>query len=151
MGSLTDDFNSIYQLLHMYAHFFSTRNSFKQFVDYYYLLKRGLSDDQKKESAALMKELKVLKYGRGMMWVMKAVLGLDESMLIVDPDEKVGKAILRESMHYGMFSTNKLRDVIERFAANFRLAFMFPGQVIISPLFLVWHQWWKLKMKMELQ
>ena len=98
-----------------------------------------------------MKELKVLKYGRGMMWVMKEVLGLDGALLVVDPDEKVGKAILRESMRYGTFSTNKLRYVIERFVVNFRLASMFPGQVLISPLFLLWHQWWKLKMKMELR
>lgn len=151
VGCLTNDFNVVYQLLHMYAHFFSTRNNFKQFVDYYYLLKQGLTDKQKKDAVALMKELKVLKYGRGMMWVMKEVLGLDESLLVVESDEKVGKAILRESMQFGTFSTNKLRYVLERFVANFRLAWMFPGQVLISPLFLVWHQWWKMKMKLELR
>ena len=151
VGCLTNDFNVVYQLLHMYAHFFSTRNNFKQFVDYYYLLKQGLIEEQKKEAVTLMKELKVLKYGRGMMWVMKDVLGLDKSQLVVEPDEKVGRAILRESMRYGTFSTNKLSYVMERFVANFRLALMFPGQVLISPLFLVWHQWWKIKMKMELR
>ncbi|MBR4924278.1 MAG: nucleotidyltransferase family protein [Prevotella sp.] len=151
IGSLTNDFNVVYQLLHMYAHFFSTRNNFKQFVDYYYLLKQGLTEEQKKDAAALLKELKVLKYGHGMMWVMKEVLGLDEKLLVVEPDENVGKAIMRESMHYGKFSTNKIRYVIERFVANFRLALLFPGQVLISPLFLIWHQWWKVKMKMELR
>lgn len=151
IGNLTNDFNVVYQLLHMYAHFFSTRNNFKQFVDYYYLLKQGLTEEQKKNAVALMKELKVLKYGRGMMWVMKEVLGIDDSVLLVEPDEKVGKSILRESMHYGTFSTNKLKYVIERFVANFRLALMFPGQVLISPLFLVWHQWWKLRMKIEIR
>lgn len=150
IGCLTNDFNVVYQLLHMYAHFFSTRNNFKQFVDYYYLLKQGLTEEQKKGAVTLMKELKVLKYGRGMMWVMKEVLGLDEPLLVVEPDEKVGKAILRESVHYGKFSTNKLKYVVERFVANFRLALMFPGQVLISPMFLVWHQWWKVKMKREL-
>ena len=70
VGSLTNEFNVVYQLLHMYAHFFSTRNNFKQFVDYYYLLKQGLTDKQKKEAASIMKDLKVLRYGRGMMWVM---------------------------------------------------------------------------------
>lgn len=147
VGSLTNDFNVVYQLLHMYAHFFSTRNNFKQFVDYYYLLKQDFSNGEKKDAVAWMKELKILKYGRGMMWVMKEVLGLDESLLVVAPDEKVGRVILRESMHYGTFSINKLRYVMERFVANIRLALMFPGQVLISPLFLVWHQWWKLKMK----
>lgn len=150
VGSLTNDFNVVYQLLHMYAHFFSTRNNFKQFVDYYYLLRQGITEEQKKAAAALMKELKILKYGRGMMWVMKEMLGLDESFLIVAPDEKVGKTILRESMRYGTFSTNKLAYVLERYLANIRLAVMFPGQVLISPFFLVWHQWWKVKTKSTL-
>lgn len=149
VGSLTNDFNVVYQLLHMYAHFFSTRNNFKQFVDYYYLLKQGHTDSS--EIAERMREFGVLKYGRGMMWVMKEVLRLDDSLLVVGPDEKVGKAILRESMHYGTFSTNKLTYVLERLMANFRLAWMFPGQVLISPLFLVWHQWWKVKMKRALK
>lgn len=151
IGSLTDDFNVIYQLLHMYAHFFSTRNNFKQFIDYYYLLKRGLSIEQKEKILALMKELKVLKYARGIMWVMHEILGLDPSLLVVEPDEKVGKVILKESMKYGSFSTNKMKLVIEHFVANIRLAFVFPSEVLISPLFLIWHQWWKLKTRLTIK
>lgn len=144
IGSLTDDFNVVYQLLHMYAHFFSTRNNFKQFVDYYYLLKRDIPENEKKAVVALMSELKILKYAQGMMWVMRYVLGLEEKFLIVEPSESVGKAILRESLHYGKFSSKKLVYVMQRFIANIRLARLFPSQVLISPLFLVWHQWWKL-------
>ena len=151
IGHLTDDFNAVYEMLHMYAHFFSSRNSFKQFIDYYYLLKRGLSESQKAEVAARFKEFKVDKYARGIMWIMKDTLGLDESFLIVEPSERIGQAILRESMRYGTFSARKFWCVLQQFVGNLRLVLLFPGEVIIAPAFLVWHQWWRLKMRWTLR
>lgn len=151
IGHLTDDFNAVYEMLHMYGHFFSSRNSFKQFIDYYYLLKRGLSEQQKAEVAARFKEFKVDRFARGIMWIMKDTLGLDEGFLIVEPSERIGRAILRESMYYGTFSHKKLWYVLQEFAGNLRLVLLFPGEVIISPLFLVWHQWWKWRMRLALR
>ena len=151
IGCLTDDFNVVYQILHMYAHFFSTRNNFKQFVDYYYLLKKRLPVENKERVVTLLKEFKVLKYARGIMWIMKEVLGLDPELIVVESNEKIGRAILKESMHYGTFSTNKLVYVIQRFVANIRLSLLFPSQVLISPWFLLWHQWWKKRMKLALK
>ena len=82
---------------------------------------------------------------------MKEVLGLDASQLILEPDEKVGKVILRESELYGTYSTNKVKLVLQHFAGNLRLAAMFPSQVLISPFFLIWHQLWKINIKRELR
>ena len=59
IGRLMDDFNAVYEMLHMYGHFFSSRNSFKQFIDYYYLLKRGLSEQLKAEVAARLRSLRL--------------------------------------------------------------------------------------------
>lgn len=151
IGHLTDDFNAVYEMLHMYAHFFSSRNSFKQFIDYYYLLKRGLSEQQKGDVAARFKEFKVDRYARGIMWIMKNTLGLDEVSFIVEPSERIWRAILRESMQYGTFSHKKLWYVLQEFAGNLRVVWWFPGEVIISPLFLVWHQWWRLRMRWALR
>ena len=151
IGHLTDDFNAVYEMLHMYAHFFSSRNSFKQFIDYYYLLKRGLSEEQKAEVAARFEEFKVTRYARGIMWIMKDTLGLDEGFLIVEPSERIGRAVLRESMYYGTFSHKKLWYVLQEFWGNLRVVLLFPGEVLISPLFLVWHQWWRLRMRLALR
>ena len=82
------------------------------------------------------------------MWVMKEVLGLEEKYLYVKPDEKVGMIILSESMRFGTFAENKLKQVIQQFAGNLRLVRYFPSEVLISPLFLIWHQWWKIKVKL---
>lgn len=154
IGSLTDDFNVVYQLLHMYHHFFETRNNFKQFIDYYYLLKKfnvNHYDELKIEITERFRELGVLKYSRGIMWVMKEVLGLEDKYLVVDPSEKDGRLILKESDYFGTCATDNLHFVIEKFWANFRVVSQYPKEVLICPLFLVWHQWWRLKMRLALR
>ena len=130
----------------MFHHFFETRNNFKQFIDYYYLLKRVEGRCNQDEIRYLLAEFGVLKYARGMMWVMKEILGLEEDCLYTEPDEKVGKLILSEAMRFGTFSDIKFVQVLQQFTGNLRLAWLFPSEVIISPLFLIWHQWWRLKM-----
>ncbi len=150
IGSLTDSFNAIYQILHMFAHFFSTRNNFKQYVDYFYLLRRELSAEEKHECETLFKKLKVYKYVTGIMWIQKEILGMDEKYLIVPADERVGSLLFNETLHYGTFSSSKLSSVIEQSIGNFRLLWHFPSNVLLSPFFLLWHQFWKLKIKKDI-
>lgn len=149
IGCLTDDFNVIYQLLHMYHHFFETRNNFKQFIDYYMLLKRGCVNNT--DIAKRFRELGVLKYAKGIMWVMKEVLALDEKYLVVEPSKKEGRLILSESEYFGTYPTNNLLLLIKKLWANFRVVTHYPMEVLIGPLFLVWHQWWRLKMRYIIQ
>lgn len=152
IGALTGDFDVVYQLLHMWHHFFETRNSFKQMIDYYYLLKKCHKENtDTTEIVKLLEEFCVLKYAKGMMWVMKEVLGLEEKYLYTEPDEKIGKLILNETMVYGTFSQNRLKEVLQQYVGNLRMARYFPSEVLISPLFLVWHQWWKAKTKWMLK
>lgn len=151
IGCLTDDFNAVYQILHMYAHFFSSRNNFKQFIDYYYLLKKGLTEEGKHVCAEKFKELGIEKYASGIMWVMEKVLGLDAALLVIPSNEKIGRLILKESAYFGTYSTNNLKYVLEQLKANLRIVRYFPKDVLISPLFLVWHQWWRLKMRLALR
>lgn len=151
IGVLTDEFNAVYQILHMFAHFFSTRNNLKQLIDYYYLLKKGLTDEEKKRSANMMKELKVLKYARGIMWIMTEKLGLDEKYLILEADEKIGSVVWNEVMKYGTYTNDSLKALLQQTWANLKLANYFPQNVFINPLFLIWHQWWKMRMKWKLR
>lgn len=148
IGVLTCDFDIVYQLLHMWHHFFETRNNFKQMIDYFFLLRKSHTENtDTTEIVKLLNELGVLRYAKGMMWVMKEVLGLDDMYLYTEPDERVGKLILNETMVYGTFSQNRLKAVLQQYVGNLRLLWAFPSEVIISPIYLVWHQWWKLKMK----
>ena len=150
---LTDDFNAVFLLLHMWHHLLSTRNNFKQLIDYYYLLKRGVSDVQRSQIGRLFNELGVLKYAQGIMWVEHNILGLEEQYLLVKPDEKIGQLLLNETLHYGekRADGSKMKTLVGRVTNNLHLFWHFPSPVLIAPAYLVWHQWWKYKMHIKLK
>lgn len=150
IGSLTDAFNVVYQMLHMYHHFFETKNNFKQFIDYLYLLKQVDIKALRDEAKGRFEQFGVAKYASGIMWILKDVLGLDSSRLLMEPNEKEGKLILKESFYFGTFSSNNFCYIIEQAIANFRIISHYPKEVLMSPLFLLWHQWWKLKIYISL-
>lgn len=134
----------------MYAHLFSTRNNFKQLIDYYYLLKKANGQFDKAVLRGLLQQFDVLKYAKGIMWIIYDVLGLKKDFLIVEPDEKIGKLLLGETLKYGIYRNRTAGDLIKQTVGNFKLARVFPKNVLISPLFLVWHQWWRVKTKLSL-
>lgn len=150
---LTDEFNAVFLLLHMWHHLLSTRNNLKQFIDYYYLLKREFTASQREAIACLFEELGVLKYARGVMWVEHEALGLERERLLVEPDEAVGRLLLRETIHYGEKEEkhNKMSFLLEYMTNNAKLFRHFPSSVLIAPIYLIWHQWWKLKMNYRLK
>ena len=150
--ALTDEFNAVFLLLHMWHHLLSTRNNLKQLIDYYYLLKSLTPSPSPKgeesDFQSLFKQLGVLKYARGIMWIEHAALGLEEHYLLVEPDEKIGRLLLNETMHYGEKHEQKqgrLKILVNRITDNLTLFRQFPSPVLIAPAYLVWHQWWKLK------
>lgn len=148
--SLTDDFNVVFLMLHMWHHLLSTRNSLKQLIDYYFLLKRGFSDKQKGEIARRFSEFGVLRYAGGIMWIMHVILGLDEKLLLVEPNERIGRLLINEVLHYGervKSRDNKIKILVRRVSGNLHLLYYFPMPVLIAPLYLIWHRCWRLKMK----
>lgn len=163
---LTDDFNAVFLMLHMWHHLLSTRNNLKQLIDYYYLLKSltpspsptgggdrgGASEGSDFQS--LFKQLGVLKYARGIMWMEHAALGLEEQYLLVEPDEKIGQLLYNETLHYGESRKKKhgkVGTLVSRVTRNLHLFCHFPSPVLIAPAYLVWHQWWKLKTSHKLK
>ena len=148
---LTDDFNALFMMIHMFGHCFTSRNNLKQLIDYYYLLKRGLKDEEKAWVASQFKALGVEKYARGIMWMEQEVLGLDEQYLIMQPDEKIGRLLLRYVLKYGYKSKqSKAGLLVHRITDNLPLMCHFPSAVLFNPLYLAWHQWWKWNMKRKL-
>lgn len=152
IGCLTCDFAIVYQILHMYTHLFSTRNNFKQFMDYYYLLLSSKGTYDKNETCGLLSDFGVLKYSQGIMWIMKEILGLDKKYLYTDSNEKIGRVILEQALKYGSFSNNRLKANIQQVFANLRMISIFPENVMIRPIFLLWYKlWWEMTMKKKVQ
>ncbi len=151
IGVLTDDFNVVFLMLHMYKHYFSSRNNLKQMMDYYYLLKRDDVRNMKEYVEEQFRRFGIMRYARGVMWVMKEVLGLEKKYLIVEPDEEFGRVLLSDTLNYGLEGEyGKIGILFGRIKDNLHLMRFFPVDVMIGPLYLLWHQWWKFNMKQKL-
>lgn len=110
----TVEFNLVQQLSHMMSHVMGEGIGLRQFIDYYYVLKtvhgsrfmvQGWDDE--------LREMGLLKFAQGVMWIEKELLGLEDKYLIVEPSEKIGRAIQRTIEDGGNFghhsSLNSLR------------------------------------------
>ena len=104
----THKFNVIYQLAHIMSHFFTEGIGLRQFIDYYYVL-RHTESIKSTEKRALLNTFGMLKFAKGVMWIEKECLGLEERYLIAEPDEKVGKLILQEMLEGGNFGHHDQR------------------------------------------
>lgn len=151
-STLTDDFNALFQMVHMFGHCFSSRNNLKQIIDYYYLLKRGFSDRQKVWIKQQFRQLGIEHYAAGIMWIEHEMLGLERQYLIVEPDEKLGHLLLNYVISYGVREERvDISLLVHRLTDNLPLVRHFPLTVLIGPIYLIWHQWWKVKMKIKLK
>lgn len=97
------DFNVIYQMTHIMVHFFIEGIGLRHFIDYYYVLKHFDVRSKKEEVRETFCWLGLEKFAKGVMWIEKEVLGLDEQYLILEPDERIGMLILNEMMEGGNF------------------------------------------------
>lgn len=152
----TDDFNVVFQMCHLYHHFFCEGIGLRHFVDYLYLLKRfDYSDkqacDSKLKTIELFNRLGMIKFVTGVMWIENTLLGLENQYLLVDADEKTGKIIMKEMLKYGNFNrlgvegrvvtTSKIFSMLR----PFKYIFQFPKESIDRIVFWGWLQLWKLR------
>ena len=100
----TVEFNLVQQLSHMMSHVMGEGIGLRQFIDYYYVLR---------QFRVRLREMGLVKFAQGVMWIEKELLGLEEKYLIVEPSEKIGRAIQRTIEEGGNFghhsSLNRLR------------------------------------------
>ena len=96
----TTEFNLVFQMAHIMIHFFIEGIGLRHFIDYYYVLRTNTNHTN---ISNLIKEFGMLRFARGVMWIEKECLGLEDDCLIVEPDEKRGRVILKEMMEGGNF------------------------------------------------
>ena len=83
----TTAFNVVYQLTHLYHHFFDEGIGMRQIIDYYYVVN---NDESLVIRDTLQRELKHLglwKFAGAVMYVLHEALGLSEEKLIAPIDE----------------------------------------------------------------
>ncbi len=151
------EFNVFYILLHIYRHFLYEGVGMRQLMDYYFVLRHTDSTDIIKT----LKEFGMMRFARGIMWVMQTVFGLEKEYLICEPLEREGRFILKEVMaggnfgHYDERINGKRHGKIDTVKAickhNWHLIQHYPAEVIWPPIWFVWHKCWKIRMSRELR
>ena len=147
-------FDLIFQMTHIMHHFFFEGIGLRHFVDYYYLLMTGFSDEEKEETRKTLKWLNMYKFSCGVMWVMENVLGLDQKYLITPTNEKIGKMMLNEIIYAGNFGKHderysfkgktKMQQFLLETYRNLHFAVEFPSETIIGrPVSRFWHFFYK--------
>ena len=122
----TGAFNAVYQLYHLYHHYFYEGVGLRQVVDYYFVIvkdeerrekneerrekneeRREKNEERRvKNSIALERELKHLglwTFAGAMMYVLHRVMGLSEDKMIAPMDSKRGRMLLDDILHGGNF------------------------------------------------
>lgn len=150
-------FNIIYQLFHLYHHYFYEGVGLRQIIDYYFVL----IDSSKftADGSSLQHELKHLglwKFAGAVMYVLHKVLGLSEDKIIAPMEEERGKMLLNEILQGGNFGqydkrlnlgNGALDHNLQRLYRDVRLVRFYPSEALSEPIFRTWHFFWRLRHK----
>ena len=149
-------FNVVYQLIHLYHHYFYEGVGLRQIVDYYYVV---ISDEALIIRDTLQEELKRLglwKFAGYVMYVLHEALGLPEEKMIALMDVKRGKLLLAEILSGGNFGQYDERyrfghssfgHNMQRLCRDIRLVRFYPAEALSEPIFRTWHFFWRIKNK----
>lgn len=151
---LQHDFDCVFQLTHMMHHFFFEGIGFRQLIDFYYLLKPGMADEERRSIMKTVKWLNMSKFAGSVMYIMRHVFGLGEELLLCPPDEKTGRILLSEILKAGNFGfydqrysfagKSVYRQYFIEIWRNLHFALQFPSETIWGrPVSRWWHMIYK--------
>ena len=155
----TTAFNVVYQLTHLYHHFFDEGIGMRQIIDYYYVVSMLNVDCEM--LTWLPKDLKHLglwKFAGAVMYVLHEALGLSEEKMIAPMDEKRGKLLLAEILNggnfgqhftkYGHFTQQGMaKKYFLKIWRNMHFVRYYPAEALSEPIFRTWHFFWRMKNK----
>ena len=155
----TTAFNVVYQLTHLYHHFFDEGIGMRQIIDYYYVV--SMLNVNCEMLTWLQKDLKHLglwKFAGAVMYVLHEALGISEEKMIAPMDEKRGKLLLAEILEggnfgrhftkYGHFTKQGMaKKYFLKIWRNIHFVRYYPAEALSEPIFRTWHFFWRIKNK----
>ena len=151
-------FNVIYQLTHLYHHFFDEGIGMRQIIDYYYVVNNNellvIRDTLQRE----LQHLGLWKFARAVMYVLHEALGLSEEEMIAPMDEMRGKLLLAEILNggnfgqhftkYGHFTQQGMaKKYFLKIWRNMHFVRYYPAEALSEPIFRTWHFFWRMNNK----
>lgn len=154
----TNSFNVVFQLSHLMHHFFFEGIGLRQMIDYYYLLRRRLTPDEKQQVLGTLRHTGMLKFASAVTYIMRDVLGLDDEFLFVKPNERIGRLLLSEiilSGNFGFYDSrysfkglSTYRQYLVETYRNLHFALDFPSETLWGrPISRWWHALYKWKLR----
>ena len=173
------EFNLIFQLTHIFTHLMNEGIGLRQLLDYFFVLKNtdfigntdgdgfllntDFTDNTDRiggnadgvDRRLLQDELRRLglwEFAGAVMYIMKEVFGLEDNRLIVPPDVKRGRLVLKEALEAGNFGQYDKRNWfghsalghnLQRLYRDMRLVRYFPEEALSEPFFRIWHFFWR--------
>lgn len=151
----TDRMNRVFLLVHIYHHFFDEGIGMRQLVDYFYLLKKGCSEEDKAEFRNIVEALGIMKFTKALMYVLHQIMGLPKEYLLVEPNEKDGRFVLKEILISGNFGHTDERIhrkngkspsyYWSKFAHKAHFFSAYPKDICHNISFWVWQYFWRMK------
>ena len=99
-----------------------------------------------------LRRLGLWEFTGAVMYIMKEVFGLEDDRLIVPPDVKRGRLVLKEVLEAGNFGQYDKRNWfghsalghnLQRLYRDMRLVGYFPEEALSEPFFRIWHFFWR--------
>ena len=89
-------------------------------IDYYYLLLRGFSEKERKETLHVLKDVGMCKFTAAVMYVMKDIFGLPDKYLLLEPNDRIGKMLVSEILMAGnlVFMIIVIHLLVNQFIPN---------------------------------
>ena len=123
------------QIAHVQRHFIEEGIGLRQITDYYLLLKNSTHDDRAAISA-MLGGFGMKRFSTALMYVLKSIYNLDESLMLCPPDEKLGKILLSaiiDGGNFGWFRANRKQGgfsrPMERKIHSLKLSSLYPREI----------------------
>ena len=154
----TATFNMVFIPVHIFRHLFTEGIGMRQILDYYFVLQQKEWPTERGTCIKALREAGVLRFTRALMYVMQQMFALNEEQMIVEPDERCGKLLMREILLAGNFGKQDARFAKSRGAYSishiinlikrYQILFgHYPSETIFSPFFKIWHAFWRRRHK----
>lgn len=150
----TPSFNLVYQMVHIYRHVFAEGVGLRQVTDYAFLLKSTPDLRSREYALGVIKKLKMTEFAGALMYVLKTVLDMPDSMLLVKADPGRGRHLLDEILlggNFGKYNPDVQKlvgsgNLLKRFTFhtfhNFSHYTDYPSEALWGPAFRIWQYFW---------
>lgn len=139
------EFDVVFSLVHSFRHFLAEGLKMRQVCDYFFILKRcQIEHVDLKKSVGIIESIGLGRYASAMMYVLCEVLGMPETMMLCEPNEKEGRFLMKDIVSFGNYEQPYRGDGRKRFKRFYVMLNHYPSEVLWMFPWKIWHWFWRM-------